>query len=147
MEVHGKPDLKLAGSQTDKTPYAGEKFTLSVQLEDVGKEKARSVQTRLNDNAIFGTLTSYIGTIEPDDTGSAIFDITVSRGGSYDIPLEFTYMDDENNTYVQTETITLFIYNKPFDFSGLFLLGIIVVGVWYWRSRKTKKRRIDKIVD
>ena len=147
MEVHGKPDLKLAGSQTDKTPYTGEKFTLSVQLEDVGKEKARSVQTKLNDNTIFGTLTSYIGTIEPDDTGSAIFDITISKGGSYDIPLEFIYMDDENNTYVQSETITLFIYTKPFDFSGVFLLIIAVAAVWYWRSRKTKKKRIDKIVD
>jgi len=146
-EVHGTPDLKLAGSQTDKTPYVGEKFTLSVQLEDIGKEKARSVQTKLNDNTILGTLTSYIGTIEPDDTGSAIFDITISKGGSYDIPLEFVYMDDENNTYIQNELITLFIYTKPFDFSGVFLLIIVVAAVWYWRSRKTKKRRIDKIVD
>jgi len=147
MEVHGKPDLKLAGSQTDKTPYVGEKFTLSVQLEDIGKEKARSVQTKLNDNTILGTLTSYIGTIDPDDTGSAIFDITISKGGSYSVPLQFTYMDDEGNSYVQNETITLFIYTKPFDFSGVFLLVVIVVAVWYWRSRKTKKRRIDKIVD
>ena len=147
MEVHGKPDLKLAGSQTDKTPYVGEKFTLSVQLEDIGKEKARSVQTMLKDNTILGTLTSYIGTIDPDDTGSAIFDITISKGGSYSIPLEFVYMDDEGNTFVQNETITLFIYTKPFDFSGVFLLVVIVAAVWYWRSRKTKKRRIDKIVD
>lgn len=147
MEVNGKPDLKLAGSQTDKTPYTGEKFTLSVQMENIGKEKARSVQVRLIDDSIVGTLASYIGTIEPDDTGSAIFDITLTKSGTYDIPMEFTYIDDEGNTYARSETITLFIYGRPFDFSWVFMLGIVVVAVWYWRNKKSKKRRIDKIVD
>jgi hypothetical protein len=147
MEVHGTPDLKLAGSQTDKTTYVGEKFTLSVQLEDIGKEKARSVQVRLNDTTIEGTLTSFIGTIETDDTGSAIFDITLSKRGSYSIPLVLTYIDDEGNKYTEDETITLFIYNRPFDFTWVFLLIVVVVAVLYWRSRKKKKRRIDKIVD
>ncbi len=147
LEVHGTPDLRLAGSQTDKTPYVGEKFTLSVQLEDVGKEKARSVQVKLNDEAIAGTLTSFIGTIDPDDTGSAIFDITLSKSGSYAVPLEYIYMDDEGNTYTQTENIALFIYTRPFDFTGIFLLAIIAVAVWYWMKGRKRKRRIDKIVD
>jgi len=147
LEVHGTPDLNLAGSQTDKTPYVGEKFTLSVQLEDVGKEKARSVQVKLDDQTIAGTLTSYIGTIEPDDTGSAIFDITLSKSGSYVVPLEYIYTDDEGNTYTQTENITLFIYTRPFDFTGIFLLVIIAGVFWYWMKGRKRKRRIDKIVD
>ncbi len=146
-EVHGTPDLKLAGSQTDKTPYVGEKFTLSVQLEDVGKEKARSVQVRLKDGAIVGALASYIGTIESDDTGSAIFDITLNKPGSYIIPLEYTYTDDEGNTYTQSENISLFIYTRPFDFSGIIVLGIIIVVVWYWVKGRKRKRHIEKIVD
>ena len=146
-EVHGTPDLKLAGSQTDKTTYVGEKFTLSVQLEDVGKEKARSVQVRLKDGAIVGALASYIGTIESDDTGSAIFDITVDKPGNYIIPLEYTYTDDEGNTYTQSENISLFIYTRPFDFSGIIVLGIIIAVVWYWVKGRKRKRHIEKIVD
>lgn len=147
LEVHGTPDLKLAGSQTDKTPYVGEKFTLSIQLEDVGKEKARSVQVMLKDEAIQGTLTSYIGTIEPDDTGSAIFDITLTKAGSYALPLEYVYTDDEGDTFTQNEDISLFVYTRPFDFTGIFLLIVIAGGVWYWMKGRKRKRRIDKIVD
>jgi len=147
LEVHGTPDLKLAGSQTDKTPYVGEKITLSVQLEDIGKEKARSVQAKLKDPTIMGTLTSYVGTIESDDTGSAIFDITLAKAGSYTIPLEFTYTDDEGNTYVQSEDISLFVYTRPFDFSGVVLLAIVAAVLWYWMKRKKKKRTIDKMVE
>jgi hypothetical protein len=147
LEVHGTPDLKIAGSQTDVTPYAGEKFTLSVQLEDVGKEKARSVQATINDSAIIGTLTSYAGTIESDDTGSAIFDITIGKGGNYTIPLEFSYTDDEGNTFTKDVSITLFLYNRPFNFTWIILLVIIIAAAWYWQSRQKKKRRIERIVD
>ena len=147
LEIHGKPDVKLAGSQTDKTPYVGEKITLSVQLEDIGKEKARSVQAKLKDSTLMGTLTSYVGTIEPDDTGSAIFDITLAKAGSYTIPLEFTYTDDEGNTYVQSEDIMLFVYTRPFDFSGVVLLAIVAAVLWYWMKRRKKKRTIDKMVE
>jgi hypothetical protein len=147
MEIHGKPDVRLAGSQTDKTPYVGEKFTLSIQLEDVGKEKARSVQVVLKDPALLGTLASYVGTIEPDDTGSAIFDITISKAGSYAVPIEYTYTDDEGNTYTQREEISLFIYTRPFDFTGVILLVIVVFIIWYWQKGRKRKRHIEKIVD
>jgi hypothetical protein len=147
LEVHGTPELKLAGSQTDKTPYVGDKFTLSVQLEDIGKEKARSAQVTLKDASISGTTASFIGTIDPDDTGSAIFDITLSKGGSYTIPLEITYLDDEGNTYTTSENITIFVYSKPFDFTGLIIFVILAGGAWYWYSKKQRKRHISKIVD
>jgi hypothetical protein len=92
-------------------------------------------------------LASYIGTIESDDTGSAIFDITVDKPGNYIIPLEYTYTDDEGNTYTRSENISLFIYTRPFDFSGIIVLGIIIAVVWYWVKGRKRKRHIEKIVD
>lgn len=147
LEVNGRPDLRLAGSQTDDTVYTGELFTLSVQFEDVGYDRARSVKATLLDETITGNLVSYVGTIEPDDTGSAIYDITINSAGKHLVPVRVEYIDDVGNTYVLTEEIVIYAYQRPFDFSGLIILFILAGVGWYWYSSKKKKRHIAKMVD
>ncbi len=148
LDVIGHPDIKLAGVQTDKeTIYQGMPFSLSIQFENVGTGNAKSTRVNLVDGGVEGITVSYVGEIEVDDTGSAIFDLHDKVPGKKVITAVVTYEDAYGDIFTTQEEVQYVITEMKADYTMLILLFvvIVVVGVWYWR-RKEKRKKIEKLV-
>lgn len=148
INVIGKPKMRLAGVQVDKdTVYAGQTFSLSVQLENIGSGDAKSVKAELKDGAIDGVLTSYIGTVEVDDTGSAIFDVRDGVAGRKSITTLITFEDAYGNTYSEPMQAEYYITEKPMDYATPIIAIVVIAAVafWYWRGQQ-KAKRIQQLV-
>ncbi len=148
VEIRGEPEMRLAGVQVDKEViYQGSPFSISIQLENVGTGDAKSVKTVLLDGGMEGVMTSYVGTVEVDDTGSAIFDVRDSEAGSKKITALITFEDAYGNDFTESVEVEYFITTVTADYTGfiaLFVL-VVVIGGWYWRKQQ-KKKKIQSLV-
>ena len=142
INVIGQPKMRLAGVQADRDMiYADVQFSLSIQLENIGTGDAKSVKVELKDTALDGVLTSYVGTVDVDDTGSAIFDITDSMPGRKLGTALITYEDDYGNTLTNVIDVEYFVTQRAQDNSWIFVLVAVVAigGFLFYRHQKRKK--------
>lgn len=144
LDVYGKPDIRIAGVSTDKDPVPGAKISLSIQLENIGAGDAESVSVKISDDELRGTLESYIGTIEIDDTGSAIFDVMFPNTGSISIPLSIKYQGEDGKQFSITADASLYVYSGPSDYTFLIIFVIIIGLVYYFFF--FRKKRIRKLL-
>lgn len=148
LDIYGKPDIRIAGVSTDKDPVPGAKISLSIQLENIGTGDAESVNVEISDNNLRGTLESYIGTIEIDDTGSAIFDIIFSNTGSINVPLSIRYQGEDGKQFSITANASLYIYSSGADYTFLIIFVIVIALVYYFFFfRKKKIRKLLKKIE
>jgi hypothetical protein len=148
LDIIGHPDIRLAGVQTDKdTIYQNKPFSLSVQFENIGTGDAKSTKVQILDGDLNGVTVSYVGEIQVDDTGSAIFDLHDSIAGKKEITALVTYEDAYGNSFTNKENLQYIITEVKPDYTiPLILVAVIVVGgVWYWRRRE-KRKKIEKLV-
>ncbi|MCK4327659.1 MAG: hypothetical protein KAW41_04230 [Candidatus Diapherotrites archaeon] len=142
VEIRGKPEMRLAGVQADRdTIYAGVPFSLSIQLENTGTGDAKSVKTELQDTTLDGVMTSYVGTVDVDDTGSAIFDITDRTAGRKMGTALITYEDAYGNIFTDQIAVEYFVTMVPEDYSGIVIVVLVVAvgGFFVYRHQKRKK--------
>ncbi|MCD6414954.1 MAG: hypothetical protein J7L23_05005 [Candidatus Diapherotrites archaeon] len=152
INVIGKPDMRLAGFQSDKeTIKQGQLFSLSVQLENVGTGSAKSVKAEiLNGNAtanLTGITTSYIGTIDPDDTGTAIFSLEDTNPGKHSVEVKVSFEDEYGNTMSKDYQVEYIITKVPPDYSAVIIAVLIVLGIIYFVYRRYKrKKELEELV-
>ena len=148
FEVRGKPKLQLAGVQTDKdVVYTGSPFSLSIQFENIGTGDAKSVKVVLDDNDIEGVLTSFVGTIEVDDTGTAIFDIIDKKPGRRIVKATVTYEDEYGNPAKKEVNIEYYVTSKPINIVGIIVVVAVLGGIGYYLYRKKQKeKRLKQLV-
>ena len=142
IQVIGKPVMRLAGVQADRDViYTDVQFSLSVQLENIGTGDAKSVKAELRDTTLDGVLTSYVGTVNVDDTGSAIFDITDSMPGRKLGTALITYEDEYGNILNDVIDVEYFVTQKAADNSWIFMVVAVVLvgGFLFYRHQKRKK--------
>ena len=67
--------LEFSGKSTSPTKLMpGSEFTLSLQLENIGDQDAKSVRIELNaDGDLKGEFTTFVGEIEQDDVSTGVF--------------------------------------------------------------------------
>lgn len=133
----GEIDLEIAGVTTSvKNLKQGDEFTLSVQIENIGKQDAKSVYLRIspNLNEISGKLTSFLGKIESDDSATGIFDLKISEKaetGLKTIPVEIHYKNEVGKELVEIKNIEIFVNkkesNKRIIYAGAFVALLIIV--------------------
>jgi hypothetical protein len=72
--------LEFSGKSTSPTKLMpGTDFTLSLQLENIGEQDAKSVRIELEVNGdLKGEFTSFVGEIEQDDVSTGVFDLSVA---------------------------------------------------------------------
>ncbi|MFC2174471.1 COG1361 S-layer family protein [archaeon] len=148
VEIRGKPEMRLAGVQVDKDiVYVASPFSISIQLENVGSGDAKSVKTVLIDGGMDGVLTSYVGTVEVDDTGSAIFDVRDYAPGRKKITALITFEDAYGNDFSESVEVEYFVTAVTADYTMVVVLVVVVAGIgfWYWRN-KQKKKKIQSLV-
>ena len=147
VDIGGTPKLRLAGVTTDlDTVHSGEKFSLSIQLENTGYGDARSVKIYTEDSSVKGLRESFIGTVEVDDTGTGILDISIDKTGEYQIPMIVEFEDSTGAASSMTAMATVYIYPASIDFSGVVVVLILVfVFVFYYLRKKKKFKLLEKI--
>jgi len=137
FEVLGRPwvivsgtDFSIAARKDSKDLQQGDIFSFSVQLDNIGKEKARAVKVFLVTDASFtGSKESFVGNVDPDDSGSAIFDLIVTPNasvGQHNSTIAIEFVDETGLVQSVEESYEFFVSQRPGE-SPVFLLVLIIV--------------------
>jgi hypothetical protein len=123
LQVYGKPELIVSGidysikGKDNKNLVQGETFSLSVQLDNLGKENAKKVEIEIvADESIIGPRKSYVGSIDADDSSAGLFDLVVSEGsaaGYHDIGIIITYIDELGQPQKMEEKYSFYVSKMP----------------------------------
>lgn len=152
--VRGKPDIRIATvAASEEKLYPNTDFSLSIQLDNIGSGTADSLKVALLNNPFLGLDQNLVGSIEEDDSGTAIFDFRIpadTESGAYVIPLRVTYLDRYKNSFSFEDTVEVYVYPAPPAsptgyISGVFLLGILAFfGYRYYSGKKKMAKLLGK---
>ncbi len=146
IQVKGIPEIAIGTTDTDPTRIIAESpFSLSVELENVGTGEARSVRTTLQADEFIGEKESFVGSLDPDDTGTAIFDLVAPKEGDKLYPATITaeYSDNYGNTYKKIFELNISTYKKPISKTPFIIGALLVVGIVYYVWRRRKKHAAE----
>jgi hypothetical protein len=144
FEVKGRPqlivsgiDFSVEGRTKDKKVMQGDSFSLSIQLDNIGQYKAKAVSLRLlGDKDIVGVKEAFVGNIDEDDSGAAVFDLSVlpsAKTGEHRFDLEIEFINELGEKEKTSKTINLFIHQKPPESPiGVLVLIIIILVLLYF---------------
>jgi hypothetical protein len=140
----GDIDLEIAGISTSPTKiYPGTDFTLSIQLENIGTQDAKSVMATIsNSEGFVGEFSSFIGKIEQDDVSSGIFDLTATptvTPGDHQFKINILFTDEKGDEFQETKTFNVYVDEQPGgSLTGKLVAVLIVaaIAVVIWRRRK-----------
>ena len=122
----GEPDLVFSNIEysvenvlggSDKQIMQGSPFTLSIQLDNIGEEKAKGVEVSVDfGDGIEGSSKSFLGNIDPDDSGAAVFSLLAAydaKPGDNPGTIAVSYTDELGERQVIEEDYSLFIHEQP----------------------------------
>jgi len=138
-----KINLEIAGlyfSPRKVTPSAD--FTLSLQIENAGKQDAKAVAVRLLlPEGFEGKNQYFIGTLESGDSATSTFDlIAPEKAGEYTVKAVITYLDSRMEKYSIEKEFTIYVFpgkSSTAGIVGVTALILIAAGGYLWR-RKAK---------
>jgi hypothetical protein len=142
----GEVILEISGKSTSPTKLEpGTEFTLSLQLENIGDQDAKSVRIDLESNGdLIGEFASFVGEIEKDDVSTGVFDLKVApeaAPGTRMISAKVTYLDERGIENTVIKSFDLFIV-EPADQSRTRIIIIAVAAIllilFLWRRRKSE---------
>lgn len=149
--VEDKPTIIISAIDKsidgDKTFLSQEdKFSLSVQLENISKSRAKSVSMKilnLKDIGFEGTDLAYVGSIDASDSGAGVFDLSIlsnSKAENKYLQIEITYSDEYDVEHKMIKEINLLVSEKQSSGTGWFIFIIIVlasvIGYLYYKRKK-----------
>ncbi len=117
-------------------------FTLSLQIENAGKQDAKAVAVKLIlPDGFEGKNQYFIGTLESGDSATSTFDLTApEKAGEYRVKAEITYMDSRMEKYSVEKEFTIYVFPGESSTLGIGVataLLLVAVGGYLWR-RKAK---------
>ncbi len=143
FRVFGRPepifsgiDYSVTGS-TVKKIFQGSMFSLSVQLDNIGEEKAKAVEVIIEtDESLVGAKESYVGNIDEDDSGTALFDLQVladAQPGDHQIKIVVEYLDEFDSKQLMENEFSVYVNEVPPESPiGLLVLVIIILVILYF---------------
>lgn len=154
VNVKDRPELVISGIgysfavSGQKRVLQGTDFSLSVQLENISKEQAKAAQGKLLFDeptaGIVGASESFIGSIDPDDTGSAVFDLAVlpdAKPGSHKASIVLTFTDEAGNKQELTKDFEVFVDERPAEQPvALYITLVIALAIIYFIVRMWLRR-------
>lgn len=139
----------------DKTFLAqADKFSLSIQLENTSKSKAKSVSIKLlnlSELGLEGTDLAYVGSIDATDSGAGVFDLSVlsnAEVGNKHLKFQVIYSDEFDLERTMNSEISLLVSKKASSNSGwFFVIFLIIVGSvgYYFYKNKQKTKKIKNL--
>ena len=150
--VLGRPELVFSSIEysvdnapggSDKEIMQGSTFTLSVQLDNIGQEKAKATEVLIDfGGKIAGTKKAFLGNIDPDDSGAAIFSLKADYDavpGEQPGTITVSFIDELGGKSVITETYPLFVNPQPpvgpLVYAFILILIIIALGLVYFIAK------------
>ena len=126
----GRPQFEVTGIESNlKTAGTGE---VELTVTNTGQEQASSTRVRVLDSSdqpfSYESASQYVGTLEPGQNGTAVFDVTVESGASvknYLIDFEIRGVKD-TETHVESTTAEVNVANGD-ESSGLPIIPIAAV--------------------
>jgi|GEM_PF-2596601 len=140
----GEVNLEIAGVATSLTKITpGSDFTLSVQIENIGKQDAKSVKLVLKPpKEITGKFTSFLGKIDKDDSSTGIFDLHVEKDaapGLKKIPVDIHYTDETGKEGMEEKDIEIFVSEPERRNSLVYAAAAIAAVILLYLFRKRRK--------
>lgn len=137
IHLYGRPELIISGidysisGRDDKKIMQGDSISLAVQLDNLGKESAKKVTVHIeNDSSLVGSKSAYIGEIKSEDSGSAIFDLSVDQNASigyHDIKITITYLDEMQKEQKLTTSYSVYVNPAPEPSPYMHYVFIIII--------------------
>ena len=143
VEVLGRPNLIVSGvdysieNKNSKTLFQGDSFSLAIQLDNLGEEKAKAVEVSIvTDDGFEGSKKTFIGSIDSDDSGSAIFDLVIGAvpAGDHTFEIKIDYINELDEPTSIRESLDLTVNALPFNIWGwvsLLVFLSIFLGLLY----------------
>ena len=113
-------------------------FSLIVRIENTGTGDANGVRAVI-DAPVKGTKEAFVGKIEPDNDGPAVFYLQEAPAGDYQIPIMIR-MEHEGTEYVMDDTLSLTIAPRgnPLLIPAVIILCLIGGGIVVYRRRQSE---------
>lgn len=142
----GRAELSFASIKTDPVlPEEGNPVELTLRVENPGMITAKSVQVYA-DHPFRGNKQSFVGTLESNEDGPAIFTFIIDKEGKYEFPVTITYSDDFGEHELKTNvTIYASEGGSNAGSSVTIILILLIIGGLLYRTSKTRKAK-DRIV-
>jgi hypothetical protein len=141
VKITGKPELSIASVTTDPIHLSeGTPFSLIVRIENTGTSDANGVRVIIS-GPVKGTREAFVGKIEPDNDGPAIFYLQGAPAGDNTLPVTIQ-MEHEGETTRISDTISLAVPSRNNPYLVPVVLILVIVGsssVLYYRRRSEKK--------
>lgn len=149
FRVLGKPELVFsnidysidnAPTKNEKQIVQGSAITLSVQLDNIGEEKAKAVEVETDfGEKIIGTSKAFLGNVDADDSGAAIFNLKVAsdaKPGGHKGTITISYTDELGEEQKVVEPYSIFVNEQPptnpIVYIVILVLVIAALGVIYF---------------
>ena len=149
LNMEGRPQFRITDVQSNlKT---GKTSELRLKVKNIGEEKSSSTRIRVLDSSdqpfSYDSSSKYIGTLEPGQTGEAVFNVETDSGApakKYLIDFE-TRGVKNTEVFVEDETIQASVENGKSSeessvplpvIAGLFIL-LALAGIYRYRDRFT----------
>ncbi len=118
---------------------AGKSFTLSIAVENAGKQKVRGVWIKLKLPPGFrGRDTYFIGSLDSGDSATSTFQMVAGKSGEHTFTAEIHYLDYAYRPHVRVEEFTIYVF--PGNNYTLALLLIPFIFIVYAIRRHLHKR-------
>ena len=133
MQIQGKPQFQV--ETTENTLRQGTTQQLRIQVENIGDEQSASTRIRVLDSSdqpfTYDSSSQYIGTLEPGQTGEAVFQVETEQDATakdYLIDFETRGVKD-TEVFVEDTTITTTVQNGQKEGSNTLpvVIGLLVV--------------------
>ncbi|MFB6100783.1 MAG: COG1361 S-layer family protein [Candidatus Nanohalobium sp.] len=142
FNLAGKPQFKVV--KVESNLAAGEQGQLTIKVRNTGSEKASATRIRVLDSSdmpfSYTSSSQYIGTLEPNQTGTAVFQVDTEKGAvikDYLIDFKIRGVKD-TQTYVEEATVEAAV--QPGETGGtnpLPLVAVVLIatgGLYYFRD-------------
>lgn len=143
-------ELNIASIKTNPVlPHKGDTVELTLRIENFGEGTANSVKVSA-EHPFQGIKDSFIGTLDSDEDGPAIFTFIVDRVGEFEFPVKISYEDDFGENEIQSN-IRLIILKKKTNL-GAVLLSLISIAViaflifYFFKTKRAKDNIIQQLL-
>jgi len=146
--INGKPQFEVVNTEADLSQ--GSSGNLRVQVRNIGDEKSSSTRIRFLDSSdlpfSYQSSSEFIGTLDPGQTGTAVFDITTEKSAEakeYLLDFEIRGVKD-TQVFTQDTTIPVQVNEGSSQSSNLMpfvggIVAFIIVVLYFFKNRIREK--------
>ncbi len=143
--IGDRAKLNIASVKTNPVlPYDGDKVELTLRIENFGEGTANSIKISAK-HPFQGIKDSFIGTLDPDEDGPAVFTFITDQFGEFEFPIKISYEDDFGAHEKDSNVILIVLEKKTNIMTIVFAIVVIVIvglGILYFFKVKKSKDRI-----